>query len=670
MPWRWLLAAALAVYCLWGALLISQQPGLQYDEALLVAGGVALRHPAGEPPLPRAPHTWMCRLNFCFPLMAEGRYIGAIKEYLSVPLFALFGARAETVRVASMLLALLGLWGIAKFAMEHAGPPLGIAVALTLAMNPAFVNMTVFDNGAVGALMAGLGLSCAALSVYLRQHSTRAALWLGVAAGFGVWSRANFIWILLAASGASIIVLRRSIKVPWRHALALLAGGVGGGFPFLLYQVVSRGGTFQALDMQTFQAQESGLSLLSARLYMLSEVLLSDSEHRVMWGSSVLPDWQRWFFLLVTLTACAVCLLGRRGGKRWPLAQIVALTFVFVAAFLFASNLRISEHHLIVILPVAALAVVLGCAMVTPRFRWIVAGPLAALYLSLALFWHVEAIRGLRATGGINVWSDAIVELTREARSMTGGRELKILDWGFFESLYVLSDGKLVGKELYAPEAPQASSRRRPWLEEIQEGGLFLLSGPENRQFPAPVAEFLRTLDAARPVIDRRRTVLERGGAIYAQLIDVRPYSIGQRAPAEPVTSRLEINMSDPDALSQLTGVYGREANGWRWTGPRFSATLGPAANASWLALDLYIAEASVKRLGRLTLSGSIGSNRLSPETYDQPGEFTYKRRINPDWFATGPATIEFKLDKWLPASAEDSRELGLVLRAIRIYSE
>jgi len=71
----WAIIGALAVYFLWAALLILQNPGLQYDEALLVLGSVHMRHSVGEIPLPHDPDTWFCPFKRCLPLMTV-RYVG------------------------------------------------------------------------------------------------------------------------------------------------------------------------------------------------------------------------------------------------------------------------------------------------------------------------------------------------------------------------------------------------------------------------------------------------------------------------------------------------------------------------------------------------------------------------------------------------------------------
>ena len=94
----WAILGALALYSLWAGVLILQNPGFQYDEALLVLGAVHMRTAPGELTLPHDPNTWFCPSRRCFPIMTV-RYVGAIKEYLCLPLFAALGPSAEVVRI-------------------------------------------------------------------------------------------------------------------------------------------------------------------------------------------------------------------------------------------------------------------------------------------------------------------------------------------------------------------------------------------------------------------------------------------------------------------------------------------------------------------------------------------------------------------------------------------
>jgi Dolichyl-phosphate-mannose-protein mannosyltransferase len=659
MAGPWAILGAIGLYLFWGVLLIAQQPGLQYDEALLVAGGVHLLHSRAEIDLPHDPHSWLCLHNHydCLPLMAEGRYIGPVKEYLSVPLFAVFGPRTSVIRLTSMLLGMVGLWGIWMLVAQQAGYGAAAAAALVLAMNPAYVNMTVFDNGAVGGMMAALGLVCAAVACYIGRRSVAAAFWIGAAAGFGIWTRANFIWTLAAIGLAALIAFRRQLLLPPKHLAAVAGGGIVGGLPFLIYQVTSRGGTWQALDM--FTAQESLPKLMLSRLYLLAETLLSDREHRAMWGMLEMSAWQRWMFAGIVAAACVVCIAVRRARdqRRWPFAQAAALSFVFLGGFLFLSRLEVAEHHLIAMVPLAVVTVVLACAALQAKHgrAWVVSASLATIYLGSALYWHAAEIRGLRQTRGVGVWSDAVYTLANYLELHDPHREVRIIDWGFGDNLYVVSNGRITPREI--------GGYHLPWSEEIRRGGVFVISGPGNRQVAEPVNEFLKALASDRPIA-HLHTVTQRDGETYAQVVEIEPNSIrGPAAPTQTLSS--SVMMSDPHAESRLSGFYGVE-NGWRWTKPQFSVNLGlpdSAGGTPWLTMKLYVPEASIRKLGPMTLSARVGPHMLAPETYAQPGKYTFERKLNADWFSRGVNRVDFTLDKWLKPSPGDSRELGIIVQ-------
>ncbi len=155
---KWFIAIAIALYWISGVILIAQKPGLQDDEALLVAGAVHMAHSGTTFEISQTPNAWVCPLGRCIPLMSA-LYVGAVKEYAVLPLFAWFGPRMSFIRIVSLILGTLGLWGIYRVVAEFFGVRLAALTAFAIAVNPAFVNMTVFDNNAVGVAMAGLGLS-------------------------------------------------------------------------------------------------------------------------------------------------------------------------------------------------------------------------------------------------------------------------------------------------------------------------------------------------------------------------------------------------------------------------------------------------------------------------------------------------------------------------------
>lgn len=630
----------MAVYWVWAALLVWQNPGLQYDEALLVSGAVHMLRSPLELTIPHDANTWACIKGHCFPLMSV-RYVGPIKDYLCLPLFAMFGANTIVIRLVSAFLGSIGIFGLAKLFAVHVGPVAGAGVGLALAMNPTYTDLTVFDNNAVAPMMAGMGLLCLAVSHYLNTNGTIAALGIGAAMGFSVWARANTVWFLVAFCGAAILVLnRRLLTVSYKHWLAWIGGGVLGGLPFLIYQVLSHGGTWQGLEI--FANRQPWTEQLYYRFVLFSEMLMSDREHRAMWDGPMMPAWQRWLWPAIFFLSCAVPWISR-GRNLW--ARFASAIAILLTLALFTSRLALSEHHLVAVLPVAIVAAILvGPAGSLMR----VVNPFIALiYLSCALFWQISAVRGLAQTGGVGPWSDGVVNLAAHLDLYYPGRFVRILDWGLLDNLYVLSQGRLRAVENFN------------WPQDIEQGGLFLSHAPGNYQFPEATNGFLNTLDEKHPPV-RRMGTPQRNGALLAEIFDVG--------------SLYNLSLTHPSTANQLSGFHRVEETGWRWTERRFVMTL-PAPDEQTksqarLTLEIYVPRPIITVFGSVTLNASLNGHPLTAATYDNVGKHKFVASLPAVRLNPRSNRFEFVLDHALAPSKTDRRELGVIITGASLQIE
>ena len=137
----------------------------------------------------------------------------------------------------------------------------------------------------------------------------------------------------------------------------------------------------------------------------------------------------------------------------------------------------------------------------------------------------------------------------------------------------------------------------------------------------------------------------------------------GDEAPSMAST----IHMGDPKTGTQLiSGFYGIEQNAWRWTGRRFTLVLAPPLGAAQkggtLQLRLTVPPVIIEKLKTISLSAVINGNALSPETYTQAGDYTYTRDVAPALLAGEAVWVDFQLDKSMPPSGADLRDLGVVV--------
>lgn len=130
------------------------------------------------------------------------------------------------------------------------------------------------------------------------------------------------------------------------------------------------------------------------------------------------------------------------------------------------------------------------------------------------------------------------------------------------------------------------------------------------------------------------------------------------------------VNMGDPRNETQLVnGFYGVEEGAWRWTARQFTVVLRPPFAAGQkgavLKARLTVPDPVIAKLKTVSLSASIGGHSLSPETYTQPGSYTYTRDVPANLLGGESVKVEFQLDKAMPPSGGDMRELGVVMLSI-----
>jgi hypothetical protein len=130
------------------------------------------------------------------------------------------------------------------------------------------------------------------------------------------------------------------------------------------------------------------------------------------------------------------------------------------------------------------------------------------------------------------------------------------------------------------------------------------------------------------------------------------------------------VSVADPRAAVQLVkGFHALENDAWRWTMKSFTVTLRPPTgsdqNGAKLELKFVLPEVIFKRLGAVTLDAQINGIDLGPEKLSKDGEGVYTRDVPASALHGEVASFEFTLDKALPPTDQDSRELGIIVSTI-----
>ena len=171
------------------------------------------------------------------------------------------------------------------------------------------------------------------------------------------------------------------------------------------------------------------------------------------------------------------------------------------------------------------------------------------------------------------------------------------------------------------------------------------------------------------PVIDRRLVLLCAALLFCACKRTAPPPGPAEAQPVAPAPISASIAAADPNAAVQfVNGFHGIEGNAWRWTMAKFTVALKPPdAGPGVLNLRFSIPDVISAKLGPLTLSATAGDAALKPETYAKPGDYVYERELPASLAGRESVLVEFTLDKALPPSEGEKRELGIVVASAEI---
>lgn len=350
--------AFLAIFVLLATVALDK-PGYYYDEVIYVP--VALRA-LGHCDVDAA----VTMQVGCFPLMQTLGYVGAVKAWLSAPLFAVFGPNVWTIRglpIAICALALLIVWMFVRHELGIAWAALLMALLVT---DPVILNHARLDWGPQMIALLLRVLSLAALWRWLQTGRKRWLILLCISFLVGFVDKLNFVWVIGAWLAAAAVVTGRLALErlragrPWQPAIA------GVTAVLLVWGTVTLVRRAAQLDILG-DAQTLSLWAQVVKVWDLYAATFSGmSVINWVFGADV-PLTSAFNILLIVQLATAVALLAV--WRPWSPARRLLAFLTAATAFLvlaIAATRQVGgSHHLITIWPMPALHLITLLAICT-----------------------------------------------------------------------------------------------------------------------------------------------------------------------------------------------------------------------------------------------------------------------------------------------------------------
>jgi hypothetical protein len=478
-------------------------PGLYYDELFQLTTALAFVEGGVGSAVAWVPGTEIALGGHPLPLMAHS-YIGAVKTIAFVPVAAAFGispagVRAFTIGVAALSLVFTYLFARRLF---RSGWVAAVGVVL-LATDPSFVFYSRVDFGPSVFMFLFKALGLWLLVDWWRSGRLR-SLFLGAFVfGLGVYDKANFAWIVAAVPLAALLLDHRGVRrrLDRRSALWGAAAFALGCLPFLAYNASWPPRTLEpALEgtLHVSGGNPSGNALVQLGLRVKTLVRLLDGETlSELWtgahgGPPVLPA-----LAFAAAAAVAALFAVRRFRTGFRPAMFVVLSGGLVLAASALTPGGSYPHHVLLAYPaphlaLAALAVE-GAALLRGRIRLAAAAlgvAAVAACVAVSVATTTDTLSRLRRTGGLGNFSDGIYPLERYLVRRDRGSRLVVLDWGIYQNLVALSEGKLRATELWDELNAKGRVRGSVLTQLDDPSARYVLHAPGATNFPRARSRF------------------------------------------------------------------------------------------------------------------------------------------------------------------------------------
>jgi hypothetical protein len=437
----WLLLAAV------GVLFAKQNlslPGLYYDEA--VFAGLAKDFVTGHVPGQHMPdHEVMTLAGRPFPIFVQ-TYLGALKCWMLIPAFQIFGSTFAVLRGSNLFWQLIALLLLMLGTRRWLGLGTAVIAGALLAFDPTYLFISMLDWGvAVPSFVCRC--ACFLFAIRWRQmHKLRDAFLVGLFAGFGFFNKADFVIFLIAIAAAALICYWRTLRAAIRGysgsvALAALGFAIAAGLmlvriPRMLTLTISgrhpnAPGEF-GVKLKTMLSMYDG-----THFYRLMNV---GGVFERMYDGVAGPRAAIGIALMLALLTFAFVFDKSLADARRIIFLIVSAILITLGVFFLPDAVRI--HHAVLVFPLPQLIIgaVIGLVWNSGRLQRTIALVAVTLVCLSGLRSIAATQKLIQETGGRGRWSESLNQFCRENRNRS---DLTIvsLDWGFNEQLMFLTDG-------------------------------------------------------------------------------------------------------------------------------------------------------------------------------------------------------------------------------------
>lgn len=490
-------------------------PGTYYDEA--VFAGLAKDFVVGQKRLHMPGCERITVFNRPFPVFVQP-YIGALKSWIFIPSFSLFGANLATARLTTAFLAIASLLFFMLGVKRWLGSGAAIFGGTLFALDPTWFFLGILDWGA-----AVPALLCRCLAFYLSsiwwQNRNFVFLFLaGFFLGLGVFNKIDLLVFITAIGIAGLVfyaqdIWHAAVTKRWAACLALVA--------FLLPMALTlpRMGKVLTVAEQT----PSLISELGEKLHTFLAFYDASYFYRLMDVGGLFDKMYGQpaavhvpLLLVLVIALLAVSLLTRDKNRLRAIGFLVTSLLLTTAGVLLLPG-AVRIHHAFLIFPLPQLIIATAFAFLwndqRRAFARRVTRSMTAIGLFILFATQVHTItrteKLITETGGRGRWSNAVDRFCADNKDRSDV-VIASLDWGFNEQLAFLTDAPQLVEPFWAFPAYKGNLPPLPPRSHY----IYLVHSPEYSLFRYDVS-YLQELQTSGENVDIQPHSDQQGQIVF-----------------------------------------------------------------------------------------------------------------------------------------------------------
>jgi hypothetical protein len=437
--WHSFLVLLLGVFAVILASRNISTPGIYYDETLfanaaLLGSSDIFAH-------------WK---PFGIPILLMS-YIGAIKAWIYIPIFYLFGVDPLTIRLPTILFGVMGGGFLVVASIIWYGRCAGVLCAALIFFDPSLLIHSRLDWGPTALMFLFRG--CAIFGIaWWWSFRTPAGIWITIAAcGLGGFDKLNFIWVIMSLCLSFAIVFRNEAREYLKHytSIALIQlGSILGIAGFIFVRALIIGNNFHQ-DVVSISER------LAVSWHLIVLTIVGGGALDFISGDGLIPS--RWMvpaFTVAFVIAIANGILCRR-TFLWRPWLFLTLFTLFLTAFFMMTKAATGPHHSAVLAGMLGLLIgpLLSCRSKEVKTPWSrtamnilrMAGAVILCYAMI--YTNVYSLCKFAVPRNFN-WAMAHNSLGRLFQSNPHAY-FRTGDWGMGTQLIAFSKGKIKINDYY-----------------------------------------------------------------------------------------------------------------------------------------------------------------------------------------------------------------------------